>query len=94
MTRENGDLISRQAVLDCLTATGLKYIILDVRNKINSLPPVKPQQKIGHWIPYKNEADVYKCTACEAIVYEYPTSWDYCPWCGVRMIKPQESEEK
>ena len=46
--------------------------------------------KTGHWIPYKNEADVYKCTACEAIVYEYPTSWDYCPWCGVRMVESRK----
>ena len=39
------DAISRQAALDCLTATGLKKFdfILDARNKIKNLPSVKPQ---------------------------------------------------
>jgi len=35
----------RQAVLDCLTATGLKKydFILDARNKIKALPPATPK---------------------------------------------------
>ena len=39
------DVISRQAALDCLTATGLKKYdyILNARNKIKSLPSVAPQ---------------------------------------------------
>ena len=39
------DAISRQAALDCLTASGLKKFdfILDARDKIKNLPPVKPQ---------------------------------------------------
>ena len=43
------DCISRQAVLDCLTATGLKKFdfILDARYKIKNLPSVTPQPKIG-----------------------------------------------
>ena len=41
------DAISRQAVLDCLTATGLKKFdfILDARDRIKNLPPVTPQPK-------------------------------------------------
>ena len=44
------DCVSRQAVLDCLTATGLKKFdfILDAREKVNNLPPVTPIQR---WIP-------------------------------------------
>lgn len=39
------DAISRQAALDCLTATGLKKFdfILDARDKIENLPSVTPQ---------------------------------------------------
>lgn len=39
------DCISRQAVLDCLTARGLKKFdfILDARDKIKNLPSVNPQ---------------------------------------------------
>lgn len=42
------DCVSRQAVLDCLTATGLKKFdfILDAREKVNNLPPVKPTRKV------------------------------------------------
>lgn len=38
------DCVSRKAVLDCLTATGLKKFdfILDAREKVNNLPPVTP----------------------------------------------------
>lgn len=40
------DAISRQAVLDCLTATNLKKFdfILDARDKIKNLPTVNPQE--------------------------------------------------
>lgn len=40
------DAVSRQAVLDCLTATGLKKydFILNARDKIKNLPSVKPQE--------------------------------------------------
>lgn len=40
------DAINRQAVLDCLTATGLKKydFILNARDKIKNLPSVKPQE--------------------------------------------------
>ena len=40
------DCISREAVLNCLTATGLKKFdfILDAREKISALPPVQPKQ--------------------------------------------------
>jgi len=45
------DCISRQAVLNCLTATGLKKydFILNARDKIKHLPSVKPQEP--KWIP-------------------------------------------
>jgi len=47
------DAISRQAVLDCFTATKLKKFdfILYAREEIKKLPPVNPQPKTGHWIP-------------------------------------------
>ena len=47
------DCISRQAVLDCLTATKLKKFdfILQTRAEIKKLPSVTPAEKVGHWIP-------------------------------------------
>lgn len=49
------DAVSRQAVLDCLTATGLKKydFILNARDKIKNLPSVKPQEP--RWIPVSEQ---------------------------------------
>lgn len=47
----NGDAISRQAVLDLLENTNNGWII----NKVLQLPPVTPQQKMGHWIETAEE---------------------------------------
>ena len=80
------DAISRQAVLDCLTATGLKKydFILNARDKIKNLPSVKPQEKTK------------RCKECK--YSEYCRRWgnkykteedDYC-----FMFESQESEEK
>lgn len=43
------DCVSRKAVLDCLTATGLKKFdfILDAREKVNNLPSVTPTHCIA-----------------------------------------------
>ena len=82
-------LISEQAVLEVINNAILlgRFYCGKERTieEIKAIPSAEP--KTGHWTPYKNEADVYKCTACGAIVYEYPTSWNYCPWCRARMIK-------
>lgn len=82
------DAISRQAALNCLTATGLKQFdfVIDARSKIKSLPPVNPQEpKEGHWIGHF-------CSECgeEAITEWNETGGElclsnYCPNCGARM---------
>lgn len=90
--------ISRQAALDCLTATGLKKFdfILDARNKIKNLQPVIPYPKTGYWIRVKYMDDIrynstsYKCNRCGRVV---DFEENFCPDCGVRMIEPQESEK-
>lgn len=51
------------------------------------------EPKAGHWIIY----DVHghkacKCSECDKDV-GYPCNYKYCPYCGHRMLKPQESEE-
>lgn len=81
------DCISRQAVLDCLTATGLKKFdfILDARDKIKNLPPVTPQQKVGHWEKHSYFKDAYICSSCNTggnMVYK---DFKYCPNCGAKM---------
>lgn len=80
-----GDMISREAVLDCFTATKLKKFdfILYAREEIKKLPPVNLQEpKTGHWIkiPYG-----FKCSNC--LVVDTHTSI-FCPSCGAKMVEP------
>lgn len=93
------DAISRQAVLDCLTATGLKKFdfILDARNKIKNLSSVNPQElKTGHWI-YSGSHDVEGMLYCSKCKHKIDVSegyFNFCPNCGAKMVEPQESEGK
>ena len=78
------DAISRQAALDCFTATKLKKFdfILYAREEIKKLPPVNPT-KTGHWIHRKMANEFWEeCSECH-VERAYPTL--YCPDCGCRM---------
>jgi len=101
------DAISRQAVLDCLTASGLKKFdfILDARDKIKELPPVTPKSKTGHWIlqpsnKEQGERDFiwWKCSKCGQVIYS-ETEQDrreyhaYCGRCGAKML-PTDAEKE
>ena len=61
---------------------------------INGIPPATPQEpKTGHWSHdgshWKNR---FICSECGYKLFDEPTN--YCPNCGARMVKPQESEDK
>ncbi len=78
------DAVSRQAVMDCLTATGLKQFdfILDARDKIKNLPSVNPQEQTGHWI---DTGSGQECSKCHEIQYGYDNHRFYCANCGAKM---------
>jgi len=61
------------------------------------------EPKTGHWIDTNDDGFVYhriyKCSHCGAIVCEYPenmheSKYNYCSTCGIKMVEPQESEDK
>ena len=83
------DAISRQEAIDCLTANGLKKFdfILEAREKINALQSVQPKQKTGEWIELNNVVQCLKCGGTTMFISKF------CPNCGAKMVKPQESEE-
>ena len=61
---------------------------------LEQMPPVTPQPKTGHWIDkdVRGSIEPY-CSVCGDSVdtiYHY----NYCPNCGTKMIKLQESEDK
>lgn len=88
------DCISRQAVLDIdfhkLIHTVAKPAEM-IKQKIEQLPPVTPQPKTGYWIQVDSMADAFDCSECDAMVSR---KCNYCPKCGIRMVEPQESEDK
>lgn len=94
------DAISRQAVLDVTweepSYTDALNVLTEVRDKVKALPPVTPHHKMGQWIEHVERDDWddseevwYECDQCH-------TDWggpvNFCPNCGVRMFKSQESE--
>lgn len=106
------DAISRQAVLAQINywissgEYGYTNATYHLRKRINSLSPVTPQPKIGHWVYDEVCSDwydtVYKCSCCERRVsfsriceaedgiYK---NYPYCH-CGAKMVRPQESEDE
>ena len=98
------DAINREAVRNCfigfvkMDKDTLPYVedyLKTVMRRINELPSVT--QKSGKWI-YRR-GDKYSCSKCgtttsvdEAGIEEKPM-YKFCPYCGARMIEPQESEE-
>lgn len=85
-TELNGDAISRQAVIDEAFEVDTKeYGRIDVVgvDAIDSLPPVTPQPKTGHWIWCIGS---HKCSNCEEYTcFSHKELLRYCPNCGAKM---------
>ena len=61
---------------------------------IESLPPVTPKPKTGHWVGIDEEpSEVWECDRCGFVVdaegcidpVEYRDMYKYCPNCGAKM---------
>ena len=96
------DAISRQAAIDVVRKWFDKIqlngdICLD---GIISLPPVTPQQNMGHWIFHKpfefGQANCNECIECSQchtwLGYDCYAKTPYCPICGAKMIKSEVEE--
>ena len=92
------DTISRQGLIDFLKGFEILHCNDELRtnllNGINSLSPVYPKIKIGHWIHLKHNKG--KCSECHDVVLiaQMYGNANYCPNCGAKMIEPQESKGK
>ena len=95
------DAVSREAVEDAVIWNDEKREMLD---EIQKLPSV-PKQKTGHWIELTKlscaEYSCYVCSECEAYAREHSRRLRvqnrkslFCPDCGLKMVEPQESEDK
>lgn len=81
------DCISRQAAIDaCLNGWNKDY--KEIVEEIRALPPVKPVEKVGHWImhiddlfPAESTMECNKCHEHQPITIDD----NYCPSCGAKM---------
>ena len=87
------DAISRQTVLDMLEdinaeTEGVGFYYEHYVEYIKKLPPVKPQQKTGHWRHYES---MLICSECGTEFYDDIMEYcgddvpKCCPNCGARM---------
>jgi len=85
------DCISRQAVdeaiYDYSRSCDVNYA--QIMEYIDKIPSVTLQPKTGHWIFDEILDKHYYCSECKSMGVDY---WDYCPYCGAKMVEPQESE--
>ena len=71
-----------------------------IEKAIKLLPPVQPQPKTGHWIEqidHEENCRTLICSNCDRpALHDGDSIWKhkFCPYCGARMIEPQERSEK
>ena len=69
----------------------------NIAKELEKLPSVTPTERTGHWErisidKYSEHAKYwYRCDRCGN---DNLGNTDWCPNCGCRMVKPQESEDK
>lgn len=95
---QNGDAISRQAVLDTIGNVpdhddGMVWEALShAQRDVALLPPVRPQERTGHWIRI-SPAGIYECSECgQNVMTSDICAYKFCHGCGAKMADPQESE--
>ena len=96
------DAVSRQAIdelsIELVHTTRDKADFLrNFWEGLRKLPPVTPQQKTGRWIKQTLSVkpfgeDTVLCDQCGFMTAK-DVETNYCPNCGAKMIKSQESEE-
>ena len=94
------DCISRQAVLDAISANSVfenEYNLTAsrIQNAVEALPPVTPKPKTGRWIDKDGISDFMYCSNCGGKKH-YSEKWIGCPYClaDMRESYKEESEDK
>lgn len=95
----NGDVISRDAVIEGLNTINGTAELDKAFEVIERIPPVNPQKpKTGHWIDFErpiSKGEWISGAKCDACGYEigwmFACEWNYCPNCGARMAESEET---
>jgi hypothetical protein len=97
------DAISRKEALKTINKMDIPedMSVFEIKShigvEIGTLPPVQPKPKTGHWIIPKGDVkpfgdDTIQCDMC-GFFTDVDCNYNFCPNCGAKMVKPQESEE-
>jgi Pyruvate/2-oxoacid:ferredoxin oxidoreductase delta subunit len=89
------DLIDRQAAIDEIINLWADKpfgnpALVEIKDCIEKLPSVTPQQKVGHWIWQEGYINYCKCSECG--MGEWEMEWNFCPNCGAKMVESEESD--
>ena len=58
-----------------------------------AIEALEQEPKTGHWIIETwNNKEHYICSSCQHVV-AYEPYYQYCPYCGAKMVEQRESEE-
>ena len=82
------DAISRKAAIDAIwDGVNMDIYTREVKECLETLPPVTPQPKMGRWIEHINNGMQYiECPKCSSwFLRMYLTRNSYCPNCGAKM---------
>ena len=92
MARQDVERYIEGFVNEYTSTEELEFINLEL-DGLKHLPSVTSQEpKTGHWIVEKwNNKEHHSCSSCQHVV-DYEPCYHYCPYCGAKMIEPQESE--
>lgn len=93
------DSVSRKAVEDLIyeECSGTKLDIdfakvLLLQRAVKALKPVVPIRSKGHWDIKDNMWWVCSACGCQTRMMKKYNVPNFCPACGAKMVKPQESE--
>ena len=91
------DLISKEETLKAFSdyvGSGMSMDDFDALwDIVAKMPPVK-ESKTGHWIiEVWNNKEHHTCSNCQHVV-TYEPCYHYCPYCGAKMVEPQERGNK
>ena len=56
---------------------------LEIREVLDNLPSVQPEQKTGRWIDAREQCGEFMCSNCQFLCCT--NQYNYCPNCGAKM---------
>lgn len=96
--------MTREEAIEILSGFGIinRYCSEDAEALDMAIKALEQESKIGHWIVNK-EKSLARCSNCKFLLKNkdeiklfgtFIQGYNYCPYCGAKMVEPQESKTK